>query len=948
MSPNSSEEPFIPQYFEVEIDNKSGIIDRTGAVIHPIGYDKIQLLKSMDRREYREGAPHDFFWVFQKGRDFEIRSLKDDILYQDTAIQTNFSPYFLNAKIDPILEIHQPVSGKYKLLNTRTKTLTKAYFETTIDERVITARLFDNSKLVDYYDEQLNLIYSTTEDEKLRYLFTNEKLFSVFNSEGKFSKIINPKGETIITGDYERILLKYLNSEAYIWAIGQLVLDESEDFFNFKSDIYTEDGVLLNSCEFKLRARTNKYADFQNFFESTAPSYHAIGNSEHYQLLCGIKNDKWGAFNGKGVLVIPFEYEDIEGGVYLDETLNKATYKCVKNGKFGQINSANEIIHSFEYDHIEFNWGNSNLNYFEKKNGGFIASSENETIIDNIDTAFILQRYKFYKEHKFTDKYQFPVQYNTNYLFVVKFDTLYIKGEAGFVRCDSSLIQFKKPDIAIANYMVNESGALIKRPSSQDLVTLPYYYLSIDSTFADVYNFEGEKIGSIADFYLGGMLEHHLIVKTSKNTVGARSKNGKEWLLKPQYLEIIIDTNLENQYWVKTEKNPNGKDIGPLSGQWQLINRQGENLLNGKTFNLPPINKHYLFNSKIVKSGDKFGLIDNSNSLILPTDYDVIIHSSKPGIYILQKDAFWVLFSETGLFSDWYSDLADPKGIGVFKTTSITNSDTLVEFIRFNRNSNVEKLIAKAHLDSINKHIDLATIFKNDFTQTNAYLDRPLSIGKSIYQPSDLLNEMIPFNNLLILQEFNYSVNRMYSFGTYSASFKSFPKSIYPNLRIIPESILKQHVSTVYLENPNGIDNSKRVVKIASFLYANNSFYSQHIYKGRYEKNETYLENYVLKISSEPTTFYKLFKNQRKIDSALYTYIQDAVNEAQLFGPSCLNFPQVYGIYIQNFTFVEGGIMFYQNPTSVHVYPEDNQPAFVPYDFLKQFLKSEILELGEW
>ncbi|NOQ75069.1 MAG: hypothetical protein GQ574_23855 [Crocinitomix sp.] len=942
----------LPHYFGIRSNNKSGIIDGAGRIIFPAEYDQIRLIVNKDWRSYSRINRSECIWVLRKGKTQEIRSWDTKLLYSDTTSLHENSPTFLDLDDQQVLVIQQKENSRHILLNTANLKVLGYNYVPNLIGQIIRFPHHSTQNKISYYDAHLNLIYTTKNRETIRSLNTPKERFLVERYKNRFVKVINDTGGTVMQGDYKHLQIRFFENEFYYWALKKESFDSTKKMHTFQFDIYTDEGVLLSNCEFNLREKDYKrnFA-LHNFFEDFN-QYRGNYRDKEPKLLFGLKKDKWGAYNGAGKIVIPFAHDDYLGKEKNGTEIRDNAFVLLKDGKFGIVDQHYKTRHDFDYDFIFFNLGGKGINYFNGDERSFITSAKDTIIIDQIDTAFVdvWYRSKEFLTYSFVDHNS--ENYRSKDIFVVKADTLYTQYKGLFVRCDSTLLDFNYSLQAVSNYIVQKSGAVIKLPTTDKVHVFPEYYLSVGSNFAEVYDLNGFKTGRISNLKQALLVNGCLKVKTTADSVGLLSKNGLEWLVPPNYLEIIKDKAMENQYWVKNANIEDAEHF--LEGEWQLINTQGETLLNGQAFNYPPLKENHVQkssqtqNASIVKSGNKYGLLDKSNTLILRTAYDAIVPTTSANIYFIYKDGVWRLYSDTGITSKFYSEIVDNKAFPIFRASTFTAKDTLIEFIHFTPQDGAIVLTERASLNQVKKQQDLATIFSTiEPLDKNQKTAKEL-LYKSIYQSETAILEAIPLNNTFILQSFNLAANHYQNLNRYTLKLAQFfPENSHLDNVTSFETYAPIHNILFY--NPEFNPNLNGTANHRKFLFANNGFYAFHetIYEWENHSRAEITYNYVLPISSDPIDFYSLFERQANVDAVLYDYLQNLVNEKQLFGATCLNFPEVYAKYTENYQFVSGGIAFFQSSGEFFI-ESWTRNAYVPYEILKPLLKPDIAALGEW
>ncbi|NOQ75067.1 MAG: hypothetical protein GQ574_23845 [Crocinitomix sp.] len=935
----------INHYFEVRLNKKSGIIDTAGTFIHPLENDEVKLI------EHTSVYPKSktLLWVLQNDNGLEIKSIDNQLLYQDSSSRYIELPQLLRSGVDPILIIKNGILGKSILLNTKTKKITKSYFEVEayFDQYIIRAKQFQELGLIDYYDPELNLIYSSNSNEQLDRL-SPLTLYHLSGSKPKTNKIIDSKGETIIAGDYSKFQFKWQDSASYIWASNGLSLEGSGDLYYYAYDVYNLEGELLNKCGLGLGPNDIKKLNFKTFFERENMHYSGTGYSIYRPLLFGIVDGKWGGFNGKGEIIVPFKYDNFYGEILDRKTSQSIGYHCDLNGKEGLVNAENEIIFPFEYDSIHFNWNYTGFNYFEKDGKGALIAYDKSVIMDDITAVFnggFKYERKDYRQKSRIGIYLKGQIYGapTKELFIVQSDSLYWFDQTDFKLCDTSILKFESSSINIGNYIVKTAGNVISISNDRAIFAFPNYYLDIKDSVGYAYSLEGEKIAEIKNFKQAGMSAEFLLIKTTKQKIGLRSKDGTKWILKPKYLRII-PTKIVNEFWVKTKDSIDSKT---LHGEWILVNNRDKNMFGDTTFSYPPVKPGSAWGSSISFANGKYGIIGASNEITLPPIYEFIIPSSTPGIYFIKKETKWAMFSELGFISSLYDAVADAKSLPIFKGVTYVDNDTLLEIIQF-ENGNWKKIVKSSHVDSIMEFVDLVTPLDNILPATAEQRKNNVKLWKSIQYSTTYQSGLFRINNYYFLRDFNPLINNRKQFTKILYHYNQFPTYYDDKTRIVKADKFEK-MDQWWIMNPDFISNSSPKPNISSpkqivkkFLYSDDKFYSEFVETLNTKESNRHYNNFLISNPTVNIQFYDLFENRRLIDSVLYDYIENHVNIHQLYGSVCINFPNIYSVYMQHFSFTEAGVKLHQYTT------RKEKDVFISYELMKPYLKPEILALGEW
>lgn len=937
----------IPPYFQVEIDDKKGLIDDKGEIIDQIIYDKIKLDEYSNSSYSYNYGKSTYTWQRQAGLIFQLLNLNREVLYEDSNYTAKYLPNFLSKEV-PILDIlcEQP-KNSHILFNVFSKESIGPFYNPDFRNGIISATIKLNEGGQVFYNRLMVHLYTSTEKIRFERLKTPVALY--FTRVKNLTKVIDNRGAVIIQGNYPEVKINKFENEVYLWASKRSSMIGEDGNYHFEYDVYNQKGESTNSCNFSYSRKYFHSNTLDNFFESNDSEYSyvfSVAKKRNTALLFGEHAEKWGAFNGRGDIIIPFIYDEFQGKLPQTQSASLQGLHILKKGeKYGMLDNKGDLIYPFEYDYVHYNWNRTKLNYFGKNGKGTLIRSDKSVFIDEIDTLFM--EYAVTLHHAYLDKIKVIKEpnsyrsYGSNYsnekkpFFAVKSDSLYYCSNDYFKLYDTSVVKFSKSTMGIGGYILKPSGALVNISRDRTLMHLPHFYITVEDSTAFLYSTEGKQLAIINNYEIAGISGDNLLVKTKSKKVGLRTIDGKKWLLKPDYLEII-PSKVSNQFWVKTADSAGF----PMRGEWKLVNQKGKNLFGKTTFNypaLPSTNSGSV--TAVVFIGDKQGLMNTSNEIILNPVYQNITKSSNPNEYFVQKDSMWAVYHIAGILSPFYNDIADAKSLPIYKGITYTATDTLIEI--FSYETGQWKIIAASAIeDSILQFADLATPLDEILPLTDEQRKSNATLWKSISHSKKYIKTLTPINNYYFLRDFNSPISNTQYFSSIQLRYSTFPNSHNTRLQVL-EPTKFYNIERWNKKNKNYVKDVCMPIERRKLIYTDKGYYSEYLETLYAEDSKRKLNNFHLSDPDKKISFYDLFENQGKIDSFLYDYIEDHVNLHQLYGSTCLDFPKVYGRYTEHFSFANGGLYVHQS-----AYPNKGKEAvFLPYELLSPYMKQEFLEL---
>jgi len=252
----------------------------------------------------------------------------------------------------------------------------------------------------DFFDEGFACVGSTKE----KYGFINTKGDTVIDfiydeSFGSFSKgladvtvndscgYINKNGKVIIPLIYETCY-PFLSDLAVVWTFEgeQVLINKKGETFEYKEEKYKDKKLWsLNTYPgaFKTengRGRLNAKGD-----TIIPPKYLSTGNLSNKMYIVQDKNEKWGAYNEKGELVIKPQFDNLWH--FYDGVANFSL-----NKKWGFVNKKGKIMIDPKFDYAS--QSNNGLAYVELNGKAGFINKKGEIVIPIIYEPYRMTRFE--------------------------------------------------------------------------------------------------------------------------------------------------------------------------------------------------------------------------------------------------------------------------------------------------------------------------------------------------------------------------------------------------------------------------------------------------------------------------------------------------------------------------------------------------------------------------
>ena len=512
-------------------------------------------------------------------------------------------------------------------------------------------------------------------DEEI--VFKNNR--AIVSTNGKMG-MINQEGIFIIPCQYS-YLKPFVKSPLFIKVIDNnksgifdlsgntiipTIYDEIEDIYNdfviVKQSgcfgVININGEEVIPCEYE---KIDKYHHDISHLEITPQS----------DVFSVLKNNKWKYVlaTNKNCNVVLYDW--------ISELLTPSNFIVKQNKKYGLINNHGEIIVPVEYNRIEGIWGYYILDTGKKKG---LCDAEGQELIPiccgNIqiiskESAIVIKDEKIFLF--FFDKNKEPVQYDEINRLYGKFYKVILNGKCGVVDVSGDIIEPLIYDDVTYDYREN-TFQLYKNGTCET------HAKPIKKASAILLNKEYDSVEAFYEQY--GI---YLVGKTNKMGVVRVHDGISETIVPIEYdkIEVLFSgihmllAKKAGQYrMMKITKNtktmfPFYDKIGPFyrneyapvyrDGLMGVINNKGEEIvpvqyemMDNDAFSIFPIDNHggcaFIF-----KKGDKLGVFKHTGELLLPFEYNEIEHLSTFPIdnhggcaFVIKKGDKLGVFKHTG------------------------------------------------------------------------------------------------------------------------------------------------------------------------------------------------------------------------------------------------------------------------------------------------------------
>lgn len=680
------------------------------------------------------------------------------------------------------------------------------------------------------------------------------------------------------------------------------------------------------------------------------------------------KDEKWGALDRNGDLVVPFKYDRFGIPFYAEfgrgsHTFEKAAgYYVFKNEKMGAVDSLGIELFPCKYDTVIVNFSdgltllkkgtNYSLVNRNAKTYFFVdeSSMRNSSIdrspkyLSKCDTLFNVSFDLFKGEH--TDKGMVVGLFDRDdemlYPVGIKKDKLVACLDGKERVCDTTVLKFDEPLLLVGHVLINKKGQVVREITNGIIRKTKKFFIHIEDDFAQVIQFSGEKGLAINNFKSAQVEADYVKIKLKDQTVGAISLDGKRWLYEPKYYDITFTSFPPNHAWVKedtliTKIEYGKKTIETYVGRWFLVDTSYTKLYDFP-FRLP-LNLHTEANA-VFESGHRLGLIDSSLHVIFPPDYEYIAPIQRTDFVLLRRDSSWQIGHISGaVFEDELNSFTYYPINGNIAVLNCTEKDTLIGMIGYDEN--IEWLVPFNVIRELSKNESIVNMLgiRND-----RYLYK-----LHLFLPNDTTDYWRTLNNEIILSWFVRGLN--WSISNHRGSQYFVPDFEFQNpKRAEPEPQFFEDLTGIRnarfvedyfeLRENLGANRTKNVEPkdfYSGFKFKSHEVLTLFSYDPRYSgsKVEIY-HNFIRLDSIEKIELSDILIKNDETSAFLRDFALRAFTTMQLLGDSCPDLEKTEELMWSSFHFTEGGIKVYYDKLKLN------------YDELRPYLTEKGKRLEPW
>ncbi|HUH34458.1 MAG TPA: WG repeat-containing protein [Moheibacter sp.] len=606
----------------------------------------------------------------------------------------------------------------------------------------------------------VNLIYNKTEKKlpgKIEFanLYQNS---AIIKKKGKFGlitdQIIVPFEYDSIAANLPRIPNSKSNLPAYNFQIRQAPVFEFIVINNEKLGLIDLDGKVIYPAEsdeikkektmgYILAKKGDLFSIYFTSSKRNTDFEFSRVSADGYGYIMAIKNEKHGAFNLEGEIIVPFEYDNT--GIY---QLSGIGLRVSKDRKRGIVNTEGKLIIPTMYDEVgTFNEGGfRHLLKVKNNEKTGIVNLENEVVIP-LEFDWIGITNNHFKVLTLGENGKFGL-YDTSGKVIVPAEYQWIKdsdterskvailekehGSYNFLNQNHQLIFSEN----ISEYGYVHDSDLLLNPFSSNGI----YLLAVKNKNGKYGLFneitETLDVPMIYDAIQQKFEAHgHTFYSVEKNGKFGLINEKNEVILPFQYSSIRLEllmANLENDYLIVVSKN----------NKFGAVNLQNEIKIPFQYADLQRISSSGLFKAK---NGNKFNIINSKNQKINNETFDEVAnfeliynyrHDGNPNNHALTfNHGKMRIIDSDGKFVSSEVEMKPHNGFKSF--------EELKTALIFALNSNNDDLL-KNFVDKVapSEHI-------LHYLKTNIFDDKPLSYVDLPYIKEKYFNELKKF-------QFNY------------------------------------------------------------------------------------------------------------------------------------------------------------------------------------------------
>ncbi|MDM1553981.1 WG repeat-containing protein [Chryseobacterium indologenes] len=305
--------------------------------------------KLLSDREFKDD------YSFENGRALIINEEnQSEIIGKIGQTLHKFSKNVVDMNAYPYLITQNKASGKYGLIDTEENVIADEIYSD------ITPEYFGQKEYI-YLRKSNKTTVFYKNDQKLypnnfKYLYTlSNHFFRVYSDKSEQSGIVDLQGNMVVPQEYDFIKNFTISGKDFIY----LKKGDEEKLLDkeLKNILNGGDQIVGFYPDIIIIKRKDQYYQFSVIHQSVAElknvklvkkqnvEYFTILNEYSKPLVCMNNDNLYGILDAKGMVIVPFAYEDI---IAFENFENEIVVK--KEGKYGVLNFQNEPLSEIIYD----------------------------------------------------------------------------------------------------------------------------------------------------------------------------------------------------------------------------------------------------------------------------------------------------------------------------------------------------------------------------------------------------------------------------------------------------------------------------------------------------------------------------------------------------------------------------------------------------------------------
>lgn len=670
---------------------------------------------------------------------------------------------------------------------------------------------------------------------------------------------------------YWSIATKKDRGEIYYWAIPPY---DSKNDSLISIDIYDYSMTMLRQIKV-IPVNNSDYEYDENYsdFQHTQFIYSDLNDSDFPKLMIHRQNNLWGAYNMKGEIVVPFEYQRIHA-----EFTNPGNsgdppvfYVIEKDNRAGLLSADLDPLLPIEYDKIYFQTSEKTI-WATKNTIMTLFNYDLSVYFDSIEHLFYQPLLNFNGSTQTKDSRTVSTYYYRSN------GKLYVKENRTITLMDSTQILFSSPIITLFDAIkITKKGEIVGELDKRykPLKQHPGKYLIdqgrlkiVDDNW--ILQLEVPGVSSVEECGSSMLLS---FIDLSTGVVDLIKKKLKFKLDFPSdIIPIHYSSGYQSDYyWISSLE----KKTAGIPQKWSIVNADG--IVLDSLFEYPTVQI-----TDVTRKNGKYGLLDDFLNPLLAYEYDFI--SLIRGTYLLKKDGLW------GTYKKEKKMINPPK----FHSISIIELSNGIRFVQEPGrigvvDANFNLIVPMTSVNSISDSNDLFQMLLGKDMSNARYF--------GAFETSELPSAYRQISNENILRNIN---------------------SVFSESTILELPITK--IGTCFSKNPlpNILLNTFTHAEVNSIFYKKNNYYSEER-----KTEQKAVQSKVIVITHQQTERINyridgekiekiqlpdLFLDPSNMEAVLTEILTSIYTENQAFGLQCPNIKGIIQEAHNNFIISSHGI----------------------------------------